>query len=66
MNEGREQNRDLVLTLKFTADLLKVSECTLRRAAAKGRYGAIRVGSQWRFRRTTIEKMLGEPIRRVV
>jgi len=44
-----------MLTLKECAELLRVSERTLRTLAAQGRFPASRVGSQWRITREELD-----------
>ena len=43
------------LTVRDVADLLKVSEKTVRRLQSRGDLPSFRVGTQVRFRRTDIE-----------
>lgn len=40
-----------ILTAKEAAELLRISEYTLRKYAKKGRIPAHKIGNQWRFSR---------------
>ena len=50
-----------LLTVRETADILKVSPLTIRRYVANGRLAAVRIGKGVRIRREAVEGLL-EPV----
>jgi excisionase family DNA binding protein len=54
---------DVLLTAEEVAQVLRMHERTVRRLATKDEIpGARRVGREWRFIRTEIEKFIGEAL----
>ena len=50
--------RDEFLTISDVADMLKISERTVRRLQGRGELPSYRVGSQLRFRRADVERWI--------
>ncbi len=53
---------DELLTTKQVQDLFKVDRITIYRMLNDGRIKGVKVGNQWRFARSEISRLLGEPI----
>jgi excisionase family DNA binding protein len=52
-----------LLTAKEVAPLLRFNERTVKNLASEGKIpGAVRVGREWRFQRTEIERLIGQPV----
>src|ERR1700680_2943959 len=49
-----------ILTMKEICDLLKVHPSTVYKLIKQGEIPAFRIGSEWRFRRDTILRLLSE------
>lgn len=49
---------EVLLTTQQVADYLKVDKFTVYRLVAKRKLPAFRVGSQWRFKRSSLESWL--------
>lgn len=49
---------EVLLTAQQVADYLKVDKFTVYRLVAKRKLPAFRVGSQWRFKRSSLESWL--------
>lgn len=49
---------DEILTLRGVAGLLKVADKTVYSMAQKGLLPAFKVGGQWRFKRTDIDRWI--------
>lgn len=54
-----------ILTIRQLAEYLMVSEKTVYRMLDRSQLPAIRVGAQWRFRKTDIDAWLTDEVRRV-
>jgi nitrogen PTS system EIIA component len=54
-----------ILTIKQLSEYLMVSEKTIYRMVDKGLLPALRIGSQWRFRKRDIDGWLDERVRKV-
>jgi excisionase family DNA binding protein len=54
-----------ILTIRQLAEYLMVSEKTVYRMVERSELPALRVGSQWRFRRQDIDAWLNDAVRRV-
>lgn len=48
----------LLLTVVEVADLLRINKSTVYRMAKQGRLPATRVGRQWRFRKSVLDRLL--------
>jgi excisionase family DNA binding protein len=46
------------LTVAEVADLLRINKSTVYRMAKQGRLPATRVGRQWRFRKSVLDRLL--------
>lgn len=51
---------DEMLTVEDVANLLRVSEATIKKWAAAGKLPAMKIGRLWRFRRSSIEEFIHE------
>jgi excisionase family DNA binding protein len=51
-----------LLTVDEVVDLLRISRDTVYRLVAAGKLPARKVGRQWRFPRTELEKHVGESV----
>jgi excisionase family DNA binding protein len=51
-----------LLTTKQVQDLFKVDRITVYRMLNDGRIKGVKVGNQWRFSKTEIARLLGEPV----
>jgi excisionase family DNA binding protein len=49
-----------ILTMKEICDLLKIHPSTIYKLVKQGEIPAFRIGSEWRFRRDTILRLLSE------
>lgn len=49
-----------ILTMKEICDLLKVHPSTIYKLIKQGEIPAFRIGSEWRFRRDTMLRLLSE------
>jgi excisionase family DNA binding protein len=49
-----------LLTIKEIGDLLRVHPSTIYKLTKKGKIPSFRIGSDWRFRRDTIESWIAE------
>ena len=49
-----------ILTMKEICDLLKVHPSTVYKLVKQGEIPAFRIGSEWRFRRDTMLRLLSE------
>jgi len=49
-----------VMTVEQAAEYLQCNPETLRRAAQKGQIPAARIGRRWRFRKSALDRWLGE------
>jgi excisionase family DNA binding protein len=49
-----------ILTMKEICDLLKVHPSTIYKLVKQGEIPAFRIGSEWRFRRDTMLRLLSE------
>jgi excisionase family DNA binding protein len=47
-----------LLTVSEVADLLRINKSTVYRMAKQGRLPATRVGRQWRFRKSVLDRLL--------
>ena len=47
-----------LLTVTEVADLLRINKSTVYRMAKQGRLPATRVGRQWRFRKSVLDRLL--------
>ena len=47
-----------LLTVSEVADLLRINKSTVYRMAKQGRLPATRVGRQWRFRKSVLDRIL--------
>lgn len=48
---------DDVMTVRDVADYLKLDERTVYNLANRGKLPAVKIGKQWRFRRSMIDRM---------
>ena len=55
---GAQAVEGRLLTVAEVADLLRINKSTVYRMAKQGRLPATRVGRQWRFRRSVLERLL--------
>lgn len=58
-----EPTHDAILTLKETAELLKVAPATVRTWAANGQIPSLRAGKFWRFDRVAILEAMRHSVR---
>ncbi|MGB9898390.1 helix-turn-helix domain-containing protein, partial [Thermanaerothrix sp.] len=50
-----------LLTTRQVQDLLKVDRITIYRMLQDGRLKGVKIGQQWRFPRSEVERLLGRP-----
>ncbi len=48
----------IVMTVKEVADYLKMKTVTIYKHAQEGKIPGFKVGSKWRFKKTTIDKWI--------
>lgn len=53
------QMAEIVYTIPETAQLLRVSDETIRRMIKDGQLDAVKVRGQWRIRKESVDKYLG-------
>ena len=63
-NAMQTQMQTDIMTIREVADYLKLTEKTAYRLAAKGKIPGFKVGGSWRFKRSQIEKWIGQQISR--
>lgn len=51
---------DDVMTVRDVAEYLKLDERTVYNLAIKGKLPAVKIGKQWRFRRSQIDRLFSE------
>jgi len=49
---------EIVYTILEAANLLKVSDDTIRRLIKSGELDAVKVGNQWRIKKESVDKLL--------
>jgi excisionase family DNA binding protein len=57
-NKWRENEMEELLTTKQVLDILQVDRTTIYRMLKDGRIVGVKVGQQWRFRRSEVEELL--------
>ena len=60
MNVSKNENVN-VLTVKDTANYLRLSEMTVLRLAGRGLIPGVKIGRQWRFQKETIMNLVKHP-----
>ncbi len=58
-------NRDSFLTTRQALDILKVDRITIYRMLQDGRLKGVKIGQQWRFQRSEVERLLSGEIQPV-
>jgi excisionase family DNA binding protein len=58
---GQSNHNSEVMTLRETAQFLRVSEMTLLRLVNRGVIPGLKLGRQWRFSRDTIADLIQKP-----
>ncbi len=55
-----------ILDIHDAAEFLGIRVWTLYRLAKSGRIPAQKIGGQWRFKKSILDGLVGEPIRRLI